>query len=226
VSTVSLPGDLTDETAPKKGLRLLLKGYECPSSGPHLSPRDGPEVSQLGIRRSRSKFRTHAITLTTFFDLVSNSIRTEATDFGSLLTEYSRSIIKSAIDHSPNDAEALKNNIVTAKEKVVVKHKTVENELKIAEGEVRKLKASNFELKNVQDALYKMRKVDATRIQNLEKQLKDETEGKERDANLLAKETEDRQALEVELADLKKDKKRKRESIAAIWEGAEKVKLV
>ena len=68
-------------------------------------------------------------------------------------------------------------------------------------------------------------KENSTRIQDLEKQLKDQSEGKKRSADLLVKETEKRQALEVELADLKKDRKRKRESVAAIWEDAESIKL-
>ena len=159
------------------------------------------------------------------YEVMPNPIKTNTTDFGSLLTEYGRSIIKSAIDHSPTETDSLKTNIINAKEKVVVKHKDVENELRIAQVEIQRLKANNLELRKAKAALYNNKKVDSTRIQDLEQQLKFQTEGKERDADLLVKETKKRQALEVELGDLKKDKKWKRELVAAIWEDAEKVKL-
>jgi hypothetical protein len=149
----------------------------------------------------------------------------ETDEFKLLLIEYARSIIKSTIDHCSNESEALKNNIITAKRKVFFKYKIVETELSIAERKIKELKASNLKLRKAQAAFNSTIKADSTRIQDLEKQLRGRPEGKERGVNLLAKEIEKCEALEVELADLKKDKKRKRESGAAIWEDAEKVKL-
>jgi len=158
-------------------------------------------------------------------EIIPNPIKTNAIDFGSLLTEYGRSIINSAIDHSPTEAESLKNNIITAKEKVVVKHKTVDNELKMAEDEVRKVNNHVSVLRGIQKACDMAKKVDGTTIQNLKKQHKHELEEKKRFAVLLEEETVKRRGLEVELEELRRDKKRKRESIAAIWEDAERVKL-
>ena len=146
-------------------------------------------------------------------------------DFESLVVDYGRSIIKSAMEHEPEEAGPLKNNIIAAKEKIIVKYKTVENELKIAEGEVRKLKSSVSELSTMQVASDHAKEVDSTTIQDLKKQHKDQWEGKKRLAGLLEEETVKRKALEVELAELKRDKKRKRDSVAAIWEEAEKIKL-
>jgi hypothetical protein len=146
-------------------------------------------------------------------------------DFKSLVTEYGRSIIKSALDHEPEEAGTLKDNIIAAKEKIIVRHKTVENELKIIEGEVRKLRSSVFKLREVQAVSDHVKEVDGTTIQDLKKQHKHEWEEKKRFAALLEQETVKRKALEVELAELKRDKKRKRELVAAIWEEAEKIKL-
>jgi hypothetical protein len=146
-------------------------------------------------------------------------------DFQSLVTEYGRSIIKSALDHEPEEAETLKDSIIAAKEKIMVKHKTVENELKITEGEVRELRSSVLELREVQAASDHAKEVDTTTIQDLKKQHKHEWEEKKRFAALFEQETVKRKALEVEMAELKRDKKRKRESVASIWEEAEKIKL-
>jgi hypothetical protein len=156
---------------------------------------------------------------------VPNVPEPELNDFKPLVTEYGRSIIKSALDHEPEEAVTLKENIVAAKEKIIVKYKTVENELKIAEGELRASRGMTSHRQRMYGGCIQTSKEDSTRIQDLEKQLKDQSEGKKRSADLLVKETEKRQALEVELADLKKDKKRKRESVAAIWEEAERIKL-
>jgi len=154
-------------------------------------------------------------------------VRSEAMadDIQALMTDYGRSIIKSAIDHEPEEAETLKTNIIAAKEKIIVKYKTVENELKIAEGEVRTSRKMASHWQGLYAGSLQTRKDDSARIQDLEKQLKDQSEENKRSAELLAKEIEKCKALEVESAKTRRDKKRKRESVAAIWEDAEKVKL-
>jgi len=146
-------------------------------------------------------------------------------DFKSLVTEYGRSIIKSAIDHEPEEAETLKTNIITAKEKIIVKHKTVENELQIAENEIHKLRTSVIDWKGKYNESSQTVKKDSTRIEDLEKKLKGQDEQGERWADMWRSERVKRRALEVELADLKEDKKRKRDSVAAVWEQAESIKL-
>jgi len=109
-------------------------------------------------------------------------MKPETDEFKLLLIEYARSIINSTIDHCPDESEALKNNIITAKKKVVVKYRIVETELSIAGHEIRKLKASNLQLRKAQAASKNDKKVDITRIQDLEKQLRGrpEVKGKER----------------------------------------------
>jgi hypothetical protein len=146
-------------------------------------------------------------------------------DFKALVTEYGRSIIKSAMDHSPEEAVSLKNDIITAKEKVIVKYKTVENGLKIAEGENRILKANVDELLVARGLASQGSRMQRIAIKDLEGQLRYQRETTSICSDLLEKETEKNKALEVELAELKRDKKRKRESVASIWEEAEKIKL-
>jgi hypothetical protein len=146
-------------------------------------------------------------------------------DFKALVTEYGRSIIKSAMDHSPEEAVSLKNDIITAKEKVIVKYKTVENDLEIAEGENRILKANVDELLVGRGLASQGSRMQRIAIKDLEGQLRYQRERTSICSDSLEKETNKRKTLEVELGDLKKDKKRKRESVAAIWEDAEKVKL-
>jgi hypothetical protein len=146
-------------------------------------------------------------------------------EFRSLVTEYGPSIINSAIDHEPEEAGTLKDDIIAAKEKITVKHKSVENELKPSQGEVRKLRSSVIGLGTLQAASEHANEVAITTIQDLKKQHKHEWEEKKRFAALLEEEAVKRKALEVELAELKRDKKRKRESVASIWEEAEKTKL-
>jgi hypothetical protein len=146
-------------------------------------------------------------------------------DFKALVTEYGGSIIKSAMDHSPEEAVSLKNDIITAKEKVIVKYKTVENDLKIAEGENRILKANVDELLVARGLASQGSRMQRITIKELERQLRHQRETASICVDSLEKETEKRKASEVELADLKNDKKRKRDSVAAIWEEAESVKL-
>jgi hypothetical protein len=149
----------------------------------------------------------------------------QVADLKSLVTEYGRSIIKSAMDHEPEEAATLKNDIMTAKEKIIVRHKTVENELKIAEAENLTLKSSVFAMRLEITTAAITKRLDGSTIEVLEIQLKDQTEKTTRCVDLLEKEKVKRKALEVESADLKRDRKRKRDSVAAIWEDAESVKL-
>jgi hypothetical protein len=149
----------------------------------------------------------------------------EVNEFKSLVTEYGRSIIKSAMDHEPEEAATLKNNIVAAKEKVIVKYKTVENELQIAEGDNLLLKADVAALQEAQVSVTERNRSQVTTIEVLQKQLKDQEEQRKRWTDMYQGENVKRKALEVELRDMRRDRKRKRESVAAVWEEAENVKL-
>ena len=194
-----------------------------------LSPSSFPHIPDFIILDPTSNDNRTEAALTTLDKAAEAPIpissQPQVDDFKFLVTEYGRSIIKSAFDHEPEEARTLKDNIIAAKEKIIVKHKTVENELKNAAGEIRKLRSSVFELREVQVASDQAREVDSTTIQDLKKQHKDQWEEKKRYAGLWEEETEKRKALEEELAGLKKDRKRKRESVAAIWEDAESIKL-
>jgi chromosome segregation ATPase len=183
-------------------------------------PSRNPSNSRLNERNAISNTPTTAAETA-----VPTELKPEIDDFKSLVTEYGRSIIKSAMDHEPEEAATLKEDIMTAKEKIIVKYKTAENELEIAEAEIRTLKSSVFDLRLEKATSVITKRLDGSSIKALEKRLGDQSDEMRRCTDLLEEETEKRNALELDLADLKKDRKRKRESVAAIWEDAESIKL-
>lgn len=146
-------------------------------------------------------------------------------DFKSLLTEYGRAIIRSAIDHPPEKFQCLKQNIITAKEKIIVKHKTVENELKIAEREIRKLRTSVTDLTDSKATTFKQLTAETKEVEALRAENTILSAQRTESSNQCKKEIAKRKALEGELATFKQDKKRKRESAASIWEEVEQTKL-
>jgi hypothetical protein len=146
-------------------------------------------------------------------------------EFELLLTGYGRSVIRSAMDHTPDEADTLKESIVDAKTNIVAKHNAVQDDLEVAKGEIIILGARNSKI-NADRVVYHGRLV-AYREANkdLEKQLDTLSQEKKISVESLEKETTRRKELEAELSAFKLDKKRKRESVAAIWEEVENVKL-
>jgi len=119
----------------------------------------------------------------------------------------------------------LKQDIMAAKEKIIVKHQTIESKLETAEAEIRVLRSSVFDLRLEKATSGITQRLDGCRIERLEEQLKDQAEEYMKCMDLLTEEIATRKALEVESAKWERDKKRKRESVAAIWEDAESIKL-
>jgi hypothetical protein len=153
-------------------------------------------------------------------------------EFNANLLEYSRSVIKSAIDHDARDSQDLEENMIITKEKVIAQYRRSRRTITAFETT---LSAVN-ELGQQAEETIATLKADQARLNadlKLEMQITDEVKrmyqaqiAKEnRDFESWKKERVRRQALEAEIATLKRDIKRKRENVAEIWEKVEKVKV-
>ena len=129
------------------------------------------------------------------------------------------------MDHVPEEAVSLKNDIIAAKLKVLAKYATVENDLEIAESENTILKANVDELLVARAVASEGSRLQRIANRDLDVELRRQRELRNQGVVLLEQETEKRKGLETEMEELKRDKKRKRDSVAAIWEEAESIKL-
>jgi len=200
-----------------------FKSYIRQSSPRIQFERFGPR--SLSIARNEVTEAASTNPVTAAKTAIATELKPELNDFQSLVTGYGRAIIKSAMDHEPEDSDMLKQDIMAAKEKIIVKHQTIENKLETAEAEIRVLRSSVFDLRLEKATSGITQRLDGCRIERLERQLKDQAEEYMKCMDLLTEETATRKVLEVESAKWERDKKRKRESVAAIWEDAESVKL-
>jgi hypothetical protein len=153
-------------------------------------------------------------------------------EFKANLLEYSRSVIKSAMDHTSKETQALEDTMIVYKEIVVAQYKQAKNTITALETDLSLARVSNRVLEESITIL----KADQARLNadlKLEMQITDEVKrmykaqlAKEnRDFESWKKEMARRQALEVEISTLKHEKKRKRDNVAEIWEKVEKVKV-
>jgi len=203
---------------------LQLIGSARPSvpvpSEPTTSPSGGGELQNSDGAESKSTSPNKAVDIAAPIQA-----KIQGNDFKTLLNEYSRSIIKSAMDHVPEEAVSLKNDIIAAKLKVLAKYATVENDLEIAESENTILKANVDELLVARAVASEGSRLQRIANRDLDVELRRQREIRDQGVVLLEQETEKRKGLETEMEELKRDKKRKRDSVAAIWEEAESIKL-
>jgi len=147
------------------------------------------------------------------------------TEFQTSLQNYGRSIIKSALDHTTEESHDLENNIITSKGEVIAHFTSVSQKLEMAEDKNQQqeitIKSNYTELAGLRKKLEEQRRI----IEGQEKRnaaqltaklgLLDSLEVEERKVN----------NLQSELANLRKDKKRKGEAIVEVFERVEKVKV-
>jgi chromosome segregation ATPase len=154
------------------------------------------------------------------------STKPEPVDFNTILLEYGRSIIKSALDHLPEESQSLKDDIVAAKQVVVDRYDEMQTDLDGWKNRAGNLKSEIIDVRIDNAGLKRKLEAEKNTVENLRKQLKDELEGeRKKSAELMENEIAKGKALEAELAKMKQDKKRKRESAVEIWEQVEKTKV-
>jgi hypothetical protein len=153
-------------------------------------------------------------------------------EFKANLLEYSRSVIKSAMDHTSKETQALEDTMIVYKEIVVAQYKqakntiiTLETDLLAARESIILSEESNTILKADQARLNADLKLEMQIIDEVKRMYQAQMAKENRDFESWKRERARRQALEVEIATLKQDKKRKRENVADFWEKVEKVKV-
>jgi hypothetical protein len=153
-------------------------------------------------------------------------------DFELLLFEYSRSVIRSAMDHSHKEALALEENMTSTKEKVITKYSqaeatitALETALSKATRSTQQAEESNAILRADQARLNVDLKLEMEFTDDAKRKLNAQLAKENRDFRSWKEERARRQELEVVIATLKHDKKRKRENVAEIWEKVEKIKV-
>jgi prolyl oligopeptidase PreP (S9A serine peptidase family) len=146
-------------------------------------------------------------------------------EFKSYLQDYGRSIIKSALEHTPEESHALEKNIIISRQKVIAHHTNVSQKLEMAEIRNRNQEAT-IKSKNTENAeLKKKLEEQRSKIECLEKQSASQLSAKLRLLDSLEVEERKVKDLEAELATFRNDRKRKRENIVEVFERVEKVKV-
>lgn len=158
-------------------------------------------------------------------DVVPIPPRPEINDFKSQLLEYGRGCIRSAMDHASEDSQSLKDNIIKARQRIMTDHENLESEVKLMRTSTENLRERNRIQELAKLELEKKLRREKAISQDLHDQLNIQSEALKQHIERLKNESIQKKALEVEVADLQQDKKRKRESVAEIWEQAEMVKL-
>lgn len=173
----------------------------------------------------------------------------EKTDFESALLEYGRAVIRSAMEHGPDEVKVLEDQIATTRGKVVTEH---ENSLKASQTHMVFVSQRNARLCQRVESLSHDRfslgadlRAKAANIIELERELymeKDETseyarlwsEGSEEIRQLKeerGRSQEEYAQLDQECAELREEcsklrnEKKKRKRVEEIWERVEKVKV-
>jgi hypothetical protein len=153
-------------------------------------------------------------------------------DFELLLFEYSRSVIRSAMDHMDKEALALEENMTSTKEKVITQYSqaeatitALETALSKANESTQQAEESNAVLRADQARLNADLKLEMEFTDDAKRKLQAQLAKENRYFGSWMEERRRRQALEVEIASLQQDKKRKRENVAEIWEKVEKVRV-
>jgi len=148
------------------------------------------------------------------------------------LLEYSRSVIKSAMDHTSRETQALEHDMRLSKENVIAQYKqakntiaTLKTELLAAKESTRQSEENNAVLKADQLRLNADLKLEMQITDEVKRMYQAQMAKENRDFETWKRERARRQGLEVEVATLKHDRKRKREDSAEIWEKVEKVKV-
>jgi hypothetical protein len=156
----------------------------------------------------------------------------EDQDFTTSLLEYGRSIIKSAVKHPPGQSQALEDNLRVTRQKVVTQYEesqlnvaALEVDLSVAKEDLRQLRKHNATLEVDRIKLNDVANLEKTMAASFERRYKDQSVEKRRDLESWKKEVAKRKALEAEVESLRKDKKRKREKVAEIWEKVERARL-
>jgi len=145
--------------------------------------------------------------------------------YKTLLQDYGRSIIKSALEHTAEESHVLAKNIIASKEKVIAHCTGVSQKLEMAEMKNRKQEAT-IESRNAEKAeLKKKLEEQQNKIKCFEKQSASQLAAKLRLLDSLEVEERKVKDLEAKIATLRKDRKRKREDIVEVFERVEKVKV-
>jgi hypothetical protein len=134
-------------------------------------------------------------------------------DFKTNLLEYSRSVIKSAMDHTPGETQALEDTMIVYKEIVVAQYKqaqntiiTLETDLLAARESIIRSEESNTILKADQARLNADLKLEMQITDEVKRMYQAQMAKENRDFESWKKETARRQALEAEIATLKRNK--------------------
>ena len=149
-------------------------------------------------------------------------------DFESALLEYGRAVIKSAMDHPPEQARMLENEILTTKKKVLMEHKNSTKNLEVSllatKYEVERL-GRTIDIRNDEKvALGQELKVELDVASDLERELGHEKGEKIKFMEMFDDSVDTNNRLKRKCQDLVREK-RKRSRVEEIWEKAEKVKV-
>jgi hypothetical protein len=181
--------------------RSLPSPAPLPTTPAHKPPSIKPDPDSAGIHKSQNKIA----------------------EFKTSLQDYGRSIIKSALEHTPEESHALEKNIITSKEKVIAHHTDISRKLEMAEIRNQNQEAI-IKSKNTENAeLKKKVEEQSSKIECLEKQSASQLSAKLRLLDSVGVEERKVKDLEAELAKSRKDRKRKREDIVEVFERVEKV---
>ena len=144
--------------------------------------------------------------------------------FTANLLDYSRLEIKSAMDHTSQETPALEDARRLSKEYIIAQYKqakntitTLETDLIAARESIRQSEGHNKILRADQERLNADLKLEMTITDEVKRMYQAQMSKGNRDFESWKKERARRQALDVEIASLRHDKKRKRENVAEIW---------
>ena len=153
-------------------------------------------------------------------------------EFKAILLEYSRSVIKSAMDHSSKETQDLEDAMRFSRGYVIAQYKQARNIIAAfemdwlaARDSIRKSEESITILKSDQARLNADLRLEMTINDEVKRLYQAQRVKENRDFESWKEERARRKALEVKITTLKQDRKRKRENVAEIWEKVGKVKV-
>ena len=198
--------------APRRSSRNISTGYHPPSSR-----------SRTPVHRASSKVKPPIPPARS-----PEPSLEEADEFRSALLEYSEAVVRSTIQHAPQEAQNLKADIIDTKKKVIATHEDELNELKTqltsSEERNRQLNETIVIQESTRSSVESQLENEKSISLELERVLKLERDRKERYKQLYEKRGLELKASKDECEQLQRECK-KRERPEEVWEAAEGVRL-
>lgn len=217
---------------------MLMARFNLARQALYRSPRENSQTSiprpDSTIVNSKSDIPASTFSPQDFVSLgdTNGNLLPGENKFTANLLDYSRLEIKSAMDHTSQETPALEDARRLSKENIIAQYKqakntitTLETDLFAARESIRQSEGHNKILREDQERLNADLKLEMTITDEVKRMYQAQMVKENRDFESWKKERTQRQGLEVEIAGLKHDRKRKRENVAEIWEKVEKVKV-